>query len=137
MNLRKPAFALFLDEGVMRQAGVVDSEVLAFVREVRAVGRPVVLCANTDDDLRAELAAAGIADDFDAVITSGEAGWFKPSKPFFEVATAAVETEAKRCLLVAATDRDVRGARAAGLVAIRFTTTADLGYARKALALPA
>lgn len=136
MNRRLPAFAVFLDYyGVLRQHGEIDPDVLAFVREVRAAGRPVVLCSNAEGDLHAELASAGVDGDFDVVLTSGQVGWPKPSKPFFEAACAAVDVEARRCLLIDDADRNVRGARAAGLVALRFTHNADLGYAKRALGL--
>lgn len=137
MNRRHPAFALFLDyDGVLCRDGRIDQDVLAFARAVRAAGRPVVLCANAETELRAELDAAGAGGDFDAVILSVEVGWAKPSRPFFEAACAAAATEPRRCLLLDDTDRDVRGARAAGLVALRFTAADDLGYAARALGLP-
>jgi putative hydrolase of the HAD superfamily len=135
-NRRLPAFALFLDYfGVLRQHGAIDPEILAFVRELRAAGRPVVLCSNAEGDLRDLLAEAGVDGDFDAIITSGEVGWPKPSRPFFQAACAAIDVEPRRCLLLDDTDRNVQGARAAGLVALRFTGSSDIGYARRALGL--
>jgi putative hydrolase of the HAD superfamily len=113
--------------------GFIDPVVLDFVRGVRAAGRPVALATNATDDLRADLDLFGIAGDFDAIVSSAEVGWHKPSPPFFTAACAAVGELARHCLLVDDTDRDVQGARAAGLSAIRWTGPDDLRYIAKAL----
>ena len=74
--------------------------------------------------------------DFDAVANSSAIGSYKPQKEFFLAACAMVGTPPDRCLLVDDTDRNVRGARAAGLSALRFSGPEDLSYARSALSLP-
>ena len=115
--------------------GEVVPEVLAFVREVRAAGIPVGLATNATNDLQADLEALGIADVFDVVVNSSDIGVHKPAREFFLAACAAVKVAPERCLFVDDQDRNVRGARAAGLSAYRFQPPDDLHYVRAALGL--
>ena len=115
--------------------GEIVPEVLAFAREVRAAGIPLALATNATANLRDDLVALGIADDFDVVINSSEIGVHKPSKEFFEAACRAVGVPAVRCLFIDDQDRNVRGARAAGLSAYRYEPPDDFRYVRAALGL--
>lgn len=116
--------------------GAVVPEVLAFVRSARQAGVRVVLATNATDALDLDLDMFGIAGDFDAVANSSSIGSYKPQKEYFLAACAMVDAPPAQCLLVDDTDRNVRGARAAGLSALRFSGPADLSYARAALSLP-
>jgi putative hydrolase of the HAD superfamily len=117
--------------------GYVDPEVLAFIREVRAAGRPVGLATNATDLLRGDLAALGLAGEFDAVISSWELKIHKPAPGFFAAACAELGVEPPWVLFVDDDDRSVRGARAAKLPAYRWTGPDGLPYLRRALGLPA
>jgi putative hydrolase of the HAD superfamily len=117
--------------------GFIDHEVLGFVREVRAAGLPVGLATNATSDLRDDLSRFDLDAEFDAVVSSAELGHHKPSKEFFAAACEAVGTLAQWVLFVDDTDRNVSGARAAGLSGIRFTGLDDLRYIRAALDIPA
>jgi putative hydrolase of the HAD superfamily len=117
--------------------GYVDSEVLAFVREVRAAGLPVGLATNATDRLRGDLAALGLDGDFDVVLSSWELKIHKPAPEFFERACAALDLEPHWVMFVDDDDRAIRGARAAGLPALRWSARRDFGYLRPALGLSA
>jgi putative hydrolase of the HAD superfamily len=117
--------------------GTVVPEVLTFVRSVRQGGIRVVLATNATDDLDLDLAAFGLTGEFDAVANSAALGVSKPAAEFFGLACDLAGQPPERCLLVDDTDRNVRGARAAGLLAMRFNGVADLAYVRAALARPA
>ncbi|HZM83604.1 MAG TPA: HAD-IA family hydrolase [Candidatus Limnocylindrales bacterium] len=117
--------------------GYIDHEVLGFVREVRAAGKAVGLATNATSDLRDDLTRFDLDHEFDAVISSAELGVHKPSKEFFLAACAAVGTKPEMVLFVDDTDRNVRGARASGLSALRFTGLGDLRYIRAALGVSA
>jgi putative hydrolase of the HAD superfamily len=117
--------------------GTVDPEVLAFVREVRAAGRPVGLATNATDLLRGDLAKLGLTDEFDVVVSSYELKVHKPAPEFFERACAALDVEPPWVLFVDDDDRAVRGARVAKLPSLRWSGPQDIPYLRKALALPA
>jgi putative hydrolase of the HAD superfamily len=120
-----------------RYRGAVDREVLALVREVRAAGRPVALATNATDRLPADLVALGLVGEFDAVVNSSEVGTPKPTREFFTAACAAVGRPPDRCLLVDDDDRQVRGARVAGLSGYRWTGVEHLGYLRLAFGIGA
>ncbi|MFI5907196.1 HAD-IA family hydrolase [Dactylosporangium sp. NPDC051541] len=113
--------------------GVIDPGVLAFVRDVRAAGLPVCLATNSTMEFRDVLEDFDLTDEFDAVAVSAELGIHKPAKEYFVAACGLVNTPPARCLLVDDTDRMIRGARAAGLSAYRYTPGDDLSYPRRAL----
>jgi putative hydrolase of the HAD superfamily len=113
--------------------GAVVPEVLAFVRSVRRSGVRVALATNATDDLDLDLETLGLAGEFDAVANSALLGVHKPTREYFAAACGLVDTPAERCLLLDDDDRNVRGARAAGLSALRFSDVADLDYVRAAL----
>jgi putative hydrolase of the HAD superfamily len=115
--------------------GEAVPEVVAFVADVRAAGRPVALTTNATDVLESDLVKIGLDGAFDAVVNSWRLGVAKPSRDYFLAACAAVRTPPDRCLFVDDSDRFVAGARAAGLPAHRWTGPADLPYLRAALGL--
>jgi putative hydrolase of the HAD superfamily len=112
--------------------GEIVPEVLDTIEFLRASGVPVALCTNATDDLREDLARFGLAEAFDAVVSSAEIGYVKPMPEFYRAACDAVDTVPGLCLLVDDTARNVAGARAAGLVGFRYTGVADLAYVRAA-----
>ena len=118
-----------------RHRGEVDDEVLAFVREARAAGRPAGLATNATDRLREDLASLGLTGELDIVVSSSEIGVHKPAPEFFARAIAAMDLEPHWVLFVDDDDRAVRGARAARMPAFRWTGPQDVPYLRGALAL--
>jgi putative hydrolase of the HAD superfamily len=115
--------------------GMVDADVLGFIRDVRAAGLPVGLTTNATDRLDADLAALGLAGEVDAVINSSELGVPKPAREYFAAACAVIGAPASSVLFVDDSDRCVRGARVAGLSAYRWNGPDDLRYLRSAFAL--
>ena len=113
--------------------GEVQTEVLDWVREVRAAGVPVAIVCNATDRLDADLDELGLTGEVDAVVNSSVVGYHNPAPEFFAAACAAVATPPDRCLLVDDDHRHVAGARVCGLAAYRFSTPADLRYVRAAL----
>jgi putative hydrolase of the HAD superfamily len=112
--------------------GEIVPEVLDTIEFLRASGVPVALCTNATDDLREDLARFGLAEAFDAVVSSAEIGYVKPMPEFYRAACDAVDTAPGLCLLVDDTARNIAGARAAGLLGYRFTGVDDLAYVRAA-----
>ena len=126
--------AELMDEWVV-YPGSIDPEVLRFVRDVRAAGHPVGVATNSTAEFRDVLESFGLAGEFDAVANSAEIGVHKPAKEYFIAACALLATPPSRCMLVDDTDRMIRGARAAGLTAYRYSPGDDLSYPRRAFAL--
>jgi putative hydrolase of the HAD superfamily len=115
--------------------GHISPEVLQFVRDVRAAGHPVCLATNGTLEFDEVLESFGLTGEFDAVANSSLLGVHKPAKEYFVAACSLIDTPPPRCLLIDDTDRMVRGARAAGLTAYRYTPGDDLSYPRRALSL--
>jgi putative hydrolase of the HAD superfamily len=116
--------------------GEVDPEALAFVRSVRAAGRRVGIATNATDRLRPDLDALGLTDEVDAVISSWELKIHKPAPEFFARASELVGAKRDQILFVDDDDRVIRGARAAGLSAYRWTGPHHVHLLKKALDLP-
>ncbi|MET8353312.1 MULTISPECIES: HAD-IA family hydrolase [unclassified Micromonospora] len=116
-----------------RYRGEVDTEVLDFVREVRAAGIKVGLATNATDLLDADLATLGLTGELDVVVNSSTLGVHKPAPEYFQAACVALATPPARVLFVDDEDWAIRGARAAGLSAHRWGGHADLRYLRAAL----
>jgi putative hydrolase of the HAD superfamily len=117
--------------------GEVDADVLGFVREVRAAGIPAGLATNATDQLDADLEHLGLTGEFDVVVNSWTIGFTKPAASYFVAACTSLRVPSPRCLLVDDSERYVRGARAAGLSAYRWTGPADLPYLRAVLGIGA
>ena len=115
--------------------GEIVPEVRDFVAEVRAAGLPVCLATNATADLDEDLALFGLGDAFDAVANSSQLGVHKPAREFFEAACKLIEVPPLLCLFLDDRDRNVRGARVAGLSAYRYDPEDGLRYARAALGL--
>jgi putative hydrolase of the HAD superfamily len=130
-----PAESTAAVEEWQKYRGEVDTEVLAFVREVRAAGRPAALATNATDLLRDDLTALGLSGEFDAVFSSWELKIHKPAPSFYERVCAALGLAPQWVLFVDDDDRAVRGARAAKLLAYRWTGPAGLRYLRGAMGL--
>ncbi|MGC4876635.1 HAD family hydrolase [Micromonospora sp. DT43] len=116
-----------------RYRGEVDTEVLDFVREVRAAGVRVGLATNATDLLDADLTTLGLVGELDVVVNSSALGVHKPAPEYFQAACAALATPPARVLFVDDEDWAVRGARSAGLSAHRWGGHGDLRYLRAAL----
>ncbi|BFU42842.1 HAD family hydrolase [Krasilnikovia sp. MM14-A1004] len=116
--------------------GEVDPEVLSLVREARAAGQPVGIATNATDRLPGDLAALGLTDEVDLVVSSWELRIHKPAPEFFARAAAALGLEPQWILFVDDDDRVIRGARAAKLLAYRWSGPDGLPYLRGALGLP-
>ncbi|MFC0005849.1 HAD family hydrolase [Micromonospora siamensis] len=117
-----------------RYRGEIDPDVLALIREVRAAGVRVGLGTNATDLLDADLAALGLVGEFDVVVNSSVIGVHKPAPEYFQAACAALETPPGRVLCVDDQDWVIRGARAGGLSAYRWSGPEGLRYVRAALA---
>jgi len=115
--------------------GEVDPDALAFVREVRAAGRKVGLATNATDRLAADLEELELTGEIDFVINSWDLKIHKPAPEYFVRAAELIGELPKHILFVDDDDRAVRGARAAGMSAYRWTGTQHLPYLRKVFEL--
>jgi putative hydrolase of the HAD superfamily len=115
--------------------GTVDADVLALVADVRAAGTPVALAANGTDRLPADLTALGLDEAFDVIVNSSVLGIHKPAPEFFAGVCQAVGTAPGWTMYVDTDDRVIRAARAAKLLAYRWSGPSGSAYLRAALGL--
>lgn len=92
----------------------------AAVRELRSQGVRLALCSNTwwrdDDDLRRDWEAFGLADCFEAFVTSHSARVAKPSPAIFELALKPMGVPPSAAAAIGdRPERDVAAARAVGM----------------------
>jgi len=130
-----PAGARAAVEEWQSYRGEVDLALLALIREARESGVRVGLATNATDQLQPDLDLLGLAAEFDAVVNSSVLRIPKPAPEYFGAACLALRTRPDHVLFVDDSDRFIRGARAAGLSAHRWTGPADIPYIRAALDL--
>jgi 2-haloacid dehalogenase len=90
-------------------------EVPGALDRLGATRRLAVLSNGNPDMLEAGLAAAGLRDRFEHVLSVDEVGVFKPHPSVYELATKAFGLPAGRVLFVSSKGWDAFGARAFGL----------------------
>jgi len=105
--------------------GVRRADVLAVLAHERH-RRPVVLLTNATSRLYQDLENLGLAESFDAVLTSFELGMTKPDPRLFEHACAVLGRTPSECLFVDDSASTVRAAARLGLRTHLFRGTRGL-----------
>lgn len=95
--------------------GAVDEQVRELLAEVRSSGVRVGICANGTTRVEQDIAALGLADDVDAVVSSAALGVAKPEPAYYFAAALMLGVEADRCLFVDDTQVNVDVAKAVGM----------------------
>jgi putative hydrolase of the HAD superfamily len=94
-------------------------EVDAVLRRLAATRRLAIVTNGAPRLQRAKIAAAGLADRGMAIVVSGEIGFGKPDRRAIEAALAALGAAPAEAVMVGDNpERDVAGARAAGVAAV-------------------
>lgn len=107
------------------EAGAVDGEVLALVRQVRAKV-PVGLLTNATSRLAAELDALALAVEVDVVCNSWELGVAKPDPRVFAAAAERMGVPVGECFFTDDRAENAVAAAGAGMVAHHYTGVAGL-----------
>ncbi|WP_234346142.1 HAD family hydrolase [Streptomyces sp. NRRL F-5755] len=110
--------------------GRVDTEVVALLAALRGTV-PVVLVSNATTRLETYLAAVGLAEAFDAVVSSARIGVAKPDPRVFTTAAGRAGAEPRRCLFVDDSPGNVTAARAVGMAGLHYR---HIGQLREAVA---
>ena len=121
-GVEDPALAAELGErfGVERRAQLAPFPEAAAALRALAGSWPLALVTNGASCLQREkLAASGLAELFEVVAISAEVGAAKPQRAAFAAALAQLGAEPGDAVMVGdSLERDVEGARAAGLAAV-------------------
>jgi epoxide hydrolase-like predicted phosphatase len=99
----------------------LDPDMLDLVRHARAAGLRTALLSNSWGDHYPDELWSGL---FHAVVISGQVGMRKPDAAIFQHTAGLLGLEPAECVMVDDLPQNVRGAVAAGMVAVRHT-----GYA--------
>ncbi|MER5429337.1 HAD-IA family hydrolase [Streptomyces sp. NPDC002588] len=102
-----------------------DDEVVALLRRART-RVPLVLVSNATTGLEADLAAMGLTDLADEVVSSARVGLAKPDPRILELAAARAGVRPGRCLFVDDTEENVEAAAALGMLTVHYSEPADL-----------
>ena len=127
-DLRRRCAAVFLEHAraALDPEGFVPSFVAGIVfrplagaaeamGRLRRAGLALACVSNWDVSLGSQLARAGLADHFDELVSSAEAGTAKPDPAVFATALARLGIPASRALHIGDGEGDRDGAAAAGL----------------------
>jgi putative hydrolase of the HAD superfamily len=114
-------FALFADPATWR----IDPEATPTLRRLRTRGFTLGMISNFDYRLYRILEGLGLAEQFDSITISSEAGYAKPSPEIFRIALAKHGITADEALHVGDSDHlDIAGATAAGIAAVLIDPSA-------------
>ncbi|MFJ8822335.1 HAD family hydrolase [Streptomyces sp. NPDC102467] len=102
-----------------------DAEVVALLRRARA-RLPLVLVTNATLELERDLAAMGLTDLADHVVSSALVGVAKPDREIYEIAVERAGVAAHRCLFVDDRLENVEAAVALGMTGVHYRERADL-----------
>jgi putative hydrolase of the HAD superfamily len=109
-----------------QQSGRIDADVVALLAEQRRAGWRIVLVTNATTRLEEDLAAAGLAEEFDAIICSARVQMTKPDRRIFHLAAERAGCPPRDCVFVDDSPGHVETARQLGMIGIRFVGAVDL-----------
>lgn len=114
---------------------ILDEDLVNFLRALRSKYKTALL-SNAWDDLRQMIEEVWqIGDAFDRLIISAEVGVAKPEPGIYQMMAKELQVESSQTVFVDDFPRNVDGARAAGMQAIRFRSPGQsLGELQKLLA---
>jgi putative hydrolase of the HAD superfamily len=104
---------------------VPDEELFAYIRELKAKYKLGLLSNIADDYLHTIFEPDHLAL-FDAISLSFKKGFIKPQARAFEIIAEELGVEPEECVLVDDQQRNIDGARAAGMPAILYHDAAQL-----------
>jgi len=119
-------FAVLYERFAQPEAWRIFDDVWPALDSLAARGIRLGVISNWDERLRGLLARLRLAERFEVIVVSCEAGCAKPSVKIFERAVAAFGVPAESVLHVGdSPEMDVAGAQAAGMQAARIWRGAD------------
>ncbi|MGH4035458.1 HAD-IA family hydrolase [Actinomycetota bacterium Odt1-20B] len=103
-----------------------DADAVALLRRARAARLHVSLVTNATPWLDEDLAALGLADLADDVVSSAVVGLAKPDPRIYELAARRAGVPAERCLFVDDRQENVDAAVALGMTGVLYREPGDL-----------
>ncbi|MCX4762606.1 HAD-IA family hydrolase [Streptomyces sp. NBC_01275] len=109
-----------------------DDTVVGLLRRART-RVPLVLVSNATTGLESDLAAMGLTDLADEVVSSARVGLAKPDPRILELAAVRAGVRPERCLFVDDSEENVEAAAALGMRAVHYREPTDLAQALEPL----
>jgi putative hydrolase of the HAD superfamily len=104
----------------------LDSSLVNLITTLRQEKVLIGLLSNNSLEALAQLTALGIAPLFDHCVISAEIGVMKPAPEAYHSILEQLEVAPQQALFIDDSPENVEGARACGMVSIRFSPEADL-----------
>lgn len=115
--------------------GRVEPAATALAQRARSAGIRTVMVANATSRLDRDLAALGLDEAVDAVVSSSRIGAVKPDPEIYLYAAEVGGAKPERCLFVDDTAANVAGAEAVGMTALLYAGIGSLPEIAAALGL--
>ncbi|MEU9719607.1 HAD-IA family hydrolase [Streptomyces sp. NPDC047976] len=115
-----------LAEAMTRSPFSADGAVVSVLRGARAAGLSLVLVTNAALDLDEDLAAMGLTDLADHVVSSAREGVAKPDREIYAIAAERAGAAPERCLFVDDRLENVEAAEAFGMTGVHYRGPDDL-----------
>ncbi|MGE7390457.1 HAD-IA family hydrolase [Streptomyces sp. NPDC004126] len=115
-----------LAEAMTRSPFAADQAVVSVLRGARAAGLSLVLVTNAALDLDEDLAAMGLTDLADHVVSSAREGVAKPDPEIYAIAAERAGAAPQRCLFVDDRQENVEAAVAFGMTGVHYRGPDDL-----------
>lgn len=100
----------------------LDMELVALIRSLHGKYKTGVI-SNALDDVRQSIHHWGIAADFDHIVLSGELGVMKPDARIYHAALLGLGVAPEEAVFIDDLPKNVEGAQAVGMKAVRFQST--------------
>jgi epoxide hydrolase-like predicted phosphatase len=104
----------------------LDSNLIGYIRELRARGHRVALLSNDSAALHQKLERLDILDLFDPLIISANIGFMKPAPEAYLAMLHALQLPPEQTVFIDDMPYNIIGAQAVGIHAIQYTPDLDL-----------
>jgi HAD superfamily hydrolase (TIGR01509 family) len=111
----------------------LDTEIVAYIHNLRARGHRVALLSNDSLELLPKLERLGIARLFDPLVVSAQIGVLKPAGDAYRAALARLDVPPQAAVFIDDRADNIEGARRVGLRTVHYTPGMDLPAAVDAL----
>jgi HAD superfamily hydrolase (TIGR01509 family) len=122
-GLDEPSLRRFMGDLWEEYLGTLDEELTAFFAALRPSYRTGIVSNSFAGAREREQAAYGFEDLCDTIVYSHEVGCAKPDPRMYEIALERLDVAAERTVFLDDVQRNVDGALAVGIEAIRFVDT--------------
>lgn len=109
----------------------LDEEIISLIRQRKAAGQKIALLSNDSPALVAKLDRLGIASLFEPLVVSAHISIMKPDPAAYKAVLERLEHPAADTVFIDDMPANIDGARAVGMIGIRYTSGLDLAQELK------